>query len=287
MLQSDAGPDTKEVLARLFIYIGRPAEALPLWQSLFDLDQPSFDAGNLLDCAARLHRDDIVLKTCDELHVRGVADWHLLEFEVQYLLKYHVEVAIERLRSFITANPEHLLARLRLSMIGMLLDRPDLVRADAGDIPDITHLPTEYVLPAVQVMRFCGQPAAAVDYAYRFLREHFSEIQAHQALLVSMMPGLSSPDIPPSLEVVGADSAVCYQEVLTGEMTWAVLENTHQPNGDFEETPLDSPLAGALVGKRVGDTAVIAKGRMQDRTATVLQIVPKEVRRYQDSMVQM
>ena len=32
---------------------------------------------------------------------------------------------------------------------------------------------------------------------------------------------------------------------------------------------------------------MIAKGRMQDRTATVLQIVSKEVRRYQDSMVQM
>jgi hypothetical protein len=102
-----------------------------------------------------------------------------------------------------------------------------------------------------------------------------------------MMPGLFSPDIPPALDVVGPDSAVCFQELSVSELTWVILENTRQPNGDFEEVPLDSPLAKALVGKRPGDTAVIAKGRMQDRTATVVQIVPKEVRRYQDLMMGM
>jgi tetratricopeptide (TPR) repeat protein len=155
-LASHGNPDTSEVLARLLMLLGRPTEALPLWQSLFDLDQPGFDAGNLLDCAARLHKDDVVLKTCEQLHARGVVDWHLLEFEIQYLLKYHVEVAIERLRDFLAANPEHLLARLRLSMIGILLNRKDLVRATRQDIPDVTDLPADYVIPAVQVMRFGG-----------------------------------------------------------------------------------------------------------------------------------
>jgi hypothetical protein len=57
----------------------------------------------------------------------------------------------------------------------------------------------EDAVSAVQVMRFGGDPTAAVDYAYNFLRANFGEIQAHQALLVSMMPGISSPDIPPTL----------------------------------------------------------------------------------------
>ncbi len=286
-LPADAGSDTKEVLARLFGLVGRQAEALPLWQSLFDLDQPSFDAGNLLACAARLHRDDIVLKTCEQLHARGLADWHLLEFEIQYLQKYQIDVAIERLQAFIATHPEHKLAVLRLSMIGVLLDRPDLVRADLEHLPDVNKLPLEYIIPAVHVLRFGAEPAAAVDYSYRFLREHFSDIQAHQALLMSMMPGFDSPDIPPSLDVVAPDSAVCYQEGPTGVMTWVVLEATQPPKSDFEEISLTSPLAEAFIGKRVGDTAIFAKGRMQDRTATILQIVPKQVRRYQDSMMEM
>jgi tetratricopeptide (TPR) repeat protein len=287
ILPADAGSDMKEDLARLFGFVGRLAEALPLWQSLFDLDQPGFDPGNLLDCAARLHRDDIVLKACEQLHARGLVNWHLLEFEIQYLEKYQIDVAIERLQAFIATHPEHLLARLRLSMIGVLLDKHDLVRADVEHLPDTNQLPLEYVIPAVQVIRFGGQPTAGVDYAYRFLREHFSDIRAHQALLMSMMPGFSSPDIPPSLEVAARDSAVCYQESPNGAMRWVVLEATQQPKSDFEEISLTSPLAEAFIGKRVGDTAVVVKGRMQDRTATIVQIVPKHVRRYQDSMMEM
>jgi TPR-GreAB-C-PIN type conflict system protein len=48
-----------------------------------------------------------------------------------------------------------------------------------------------------------------------------------------------------------------------------------------------SPIATALMGKRVGEQIVLAKGEMQDRVATILQILPKYVRRYQDSMGEM
>ena len=42
-----------------------------------------------------------------------------------------------------------------------------------------------------------------------------------------------------------------------------------------------------LAGKKVGETVVIVRGVMQDRSATILQILPKYVRRYQDSMGEM
>jgi tetratricopeptide (TPR) repeat protein len=287
LLTADANPGTKELLARLLMLVGRPADALPLWQYLFDLDAPGFDPGNLLDCASRLHRDDVVLQTCDRLHARGVNDWHLVEFEIPYLQKYNIEAAIQRLQAFVNNQPDHKLAKLRLSQIGLLLSKPELVRATAEDLPAINDVPLDDVIPAVQVMKFGGDPTAAVDYAYRFLRENFGEIQAHQALLMSMMPGLSSPSIPPTLEVVEPDSAVRYREIPTGDMKWVVLEDTDSPSGDFEEIPLNSPLAQELIGKRMGDTAVIARGRMQDRKATILQILPKYVRRYQDSMGEM
>jgi hypothetical protein len=66
-----------------------------------------------------------------------------------------------------------------------------------------------------------------------------------------------------------------------------VLEDTDKPNGDFEEIPLSSEIAIRLTGKEVGDTFVLAKGQIQDRSATILQIMPKYVRRFQDSMGEM
>jgi tetratricopeptide (TPR) repeat protein len=71
LLAANTNPDTEDYLARLFMLIGRPADALPLWRNLFDTKAPAFDPGNLLNCAARLHKDDVVMQTCEELHARG------------------------------------------------------------------------------------------------------------------------------------------------------------------------------------------------------------------------
>src|SRR6266849_4979506 len=169
-------------------------------------------------------------------------------------------MAIERLQACIAQNPANRLAKLRLSSIGLRLNKPELVRSGGEDILSLAELPVIYAVPAVQVLKYGGNPNTAVDFAYRFLREHFNEIEAHQALISGMMPGAYSPDIPPLLEGAGADSAVCYQELPVGNPIWAVLENTDKPNGDFEEISLSSELAITLTGKKVGDTFVLAKG---------------------------
>src|SRR4029077_4280427 len=58
-------------------------------------------------------------------------------------------------------------------------------------------------------------------------------------------------------------------------------------NAQFEELPMSSPLAAELLNKRVGETVVVDKSHMEDRVATVRQIMPKYVRRYQDCMAEM
>jgi tetratricopeptide (TPR) repeat protein len=282
-----ASADTKEFLARLLMLLGRRSEALPFWKELFDLDLPGFDPGNLLDCAARLQRDDVILEACDRLQAKGISDWRLIEFELPFLQKYNVDGAVELLTTFLQSNPDHKLARLRLSAIGLLLSRPELVRAKEGDLPTVDELPLEWAMSAVQVMKLGGDPDTAVDYAYRYLRQHFGAVEAHQALAMSMLPGPFSPSFPPTLEVVANNAAVCYQELQVVEPRWVVLENTTNPNGDFEEISLDSPLAKALIGKEVGDTVVIAPGHFQNRAAKILHIIPKYVRRFQDSMAEM
>jgi tetratricopeptide (TPR) repeat protein len=278
--------ETKEFLARLFMQVGRPADALPLFQDLFDTAILSFDPGHLLDCAARMHLDDRVLEVCDRLHDRGVVDWRLLEFEVQYLEKYNIEKAIQRLNEFLQREPQHRIARLRLSVIGILHNKPELVHSSLGDFPPVEELPVEYVRQAVGVLKSGKDARLAVDYAYRFLRLHFDDIQAHNAFIQGFVDD-PQPTMPPTLDVVESGAAVCYVEVPNGTPKWVVIEDAEAPISGLDEISPTSPLAIALMGKRVDDHFILAKGTISSREGIVKQIMPKYVRRFQDSMGEM
>jgi hypothetical protein len=75
--------------------IGKPADALPLYQQAFDAQVSSFDPGRLLDCAAQAHEDGIVIQTFRTLLSRGVNDWNTVSFGVQYVQKYKPSEAAE------------------------------------------------------------------------------------------------------------------------------------------------------------------------------------------------
>lgn len=281
------GVETTEFLARLFMRLEMFAEALPLFQQLFNLNMQAFDSGQLLDCASRLHRDDVVIETCAELDKRGQDLWEIVSFEVQYLQKYSRERAVARLEGFLKTHPGHKLAILMRSVIGVQSQQPALVSGRVDDLPAVADLAPEYIMPAVQILRFSAAGNAAVDYAYRFLRLHFDDIRAHEALIFCLVSGDPSITIPAAEEVVGEESAVCVYDDLNGVVRWFVLEQTDKPNTDFEEISADGALAQELKGKRVGDIVTLAKGHTQSRTGTIRQIMPKYVRRFQDTMGEM
>jgi len=274
---------TKEFLARLFMQLGRPADALPLYEELFEKRIPSFDAGRLIDCAARLHLDRKVLDVCDELHRRREPEWSLLEFEVQYLELYDKQKAIERLQEFLRLNPGHKLAQLRLSVIGYMYRRPDLIRGTMKDLPSVDELPVEYLGPALGIMRHGEDSDLVIDYAYRYLRGHFDRQEAHEAYIQAVIT-TADRQFPPELDVVPPNSAVLCEEIPNGELRWFVLEDTDKPVRDFEEVSLSDTIATELMGKRVGETFVLAHASMADRQALIKKILPKYVRRFQDCM---
>jgi tetratricopeptide (TPR) repeat protein len=286
-LTENSGAEMKEFLARLFMKLEMFAEALPLFKQLFDANIGFFDSGQLLDCAARLHRDDIVIEACAELERRGQDPWEVVSFEVQHLQKYSREKAVARLDTFLRAHPGHKLATLMRSVIGVQSQQPNLVSGMVNDLPTVEELQSEYIIPSIQVLRFSGAGNATVDYAYRFLRLHFDDIRAHEALILSLMPGDLSITIPPTEESVAIGSAVCVHDDLNSMVRWFVLEDTDKPNADYEEISATSSLALELTGKRVGDVVTLAKGQMQSRTGRIRQIMPKYVRRYQDAMAEM
>lgn len=270
---------TTDLLARTLMEAGRWSDALPLLQELFEAQTLNFDAGLLLNCAGRLKRDDIILETCEALYMRGVRGWESLEFESQYLEEYDYPKALLRLQEFIKANPTHRVAQLRLTIVAMRYGKNDLVKISEDSLPKPEDLPMRYAVATIHALQWSGQATLAVDYAYRMLRSNISELEAHKAYLASLAPG-SRPDLQATMDAVEVGSAVEYSE---GEkqVDWFVLEDTETPFHEFEELPASSEIAKELLGKRVGDTFILAKSPIRDRIGKITQILTKYTRRFQ------
>jgi transcription elongation GreA/GreB family factor len=270
-----------DFLARTLMEAGRLADALPFLQELFNAQTPNFDVGLLLNCAGRLKHDKIILDTCQALYERGVHSWELVEFESRYLEEYDFPKAIGRLQEFITANPTQRLPKLRLAILGARYGQNDLVKVSEEILPPPEDLPMPYAVPVVHLLQWHDQGKLAVDYAYRLLRCHYSELAAHKAYLASLVPGGRPEDIPAAMDKVEIGSAVQYAEGSDTVVGWLVIEDTDKPNSDFEEIPAQSDIARELLGKKVGDSFILAKGSIQNRAGKIVQVLSKYARRFQ------
>ncbi len=270
-----------DFLARTLMDAGRLSDALPLLQELFDAQTPNFDVGLLLSCAARLKQDKVILDTCQELYERGAREWDLVDFESQYLEEYDFPKAIRRLQEFINANPAHCLAKIRLAGIGLRFGQDSLVDVSEDILPRPDDLPMQYAVPVIHLLQWHRQGKLAVDYAYRLLRAHYSELEAHKAYLASLVPGSRPEDIPVTMDTVENGSAVQYAEGDNAAAGWFVIEDTDKPNSEFEELGAQSDIARELVGKKIGDSFVLAKSPIQDRVGKIVQILSKYTRRFQ------
>jgi len=277
---------TREFLARVLMQMGRLNDALPLYEELFSYDVRAFDPMQLIECAGRLNRDQVVLDTFDELHRRTAVDWRLLEIEVDYLHRYHAANAIDRLSAFLDKHPEHKMARLARSAIAWEMGRMDLIAGQLKDLPDVSEMPLSYIRMALKLISLGEDADKAIDYAYRYLKLHFDQAEAHGALIFSVLFLSRDQEKDPNLPAVIEGAAVCYRELPNGATKWTVLERTTSPDSNFEERSVDDPISQQLLGKAVGDKFVLAPG-MVDRVGEITQILPKYVRRFQDSMSEM
>jgi transcription elongation GreA/GreB family factor len=270
-----------DFLARTLMDAGRLSEALPLLQELFNSQTPDFDVGLLLDCASRLKEDKVILDTCQALYDRGAREWKFQEFESQYLEEYDPGKAISRLQEFVIASPLHRIAKLRLAVVGMRYGREDLMQVSEEILPSPEELPMRYAVAAIRLLQWHNQGKLAVEYAYRLLRSHYSEAEAHKAYLASIMGGIRPEDVPVTMDKAEIGSAVQYAEGGSGAIGWFVIEDTDSPSSEFEELSATSDIAAELLGKRVGDSFVLAKGTVQDRVGKIVQILSKYTRRFQ------
>ncbi len=273
--------ELKVFLGRLLMTIGRLADALPLFQEAFDSEISLFDYSLLLDCAARLNREGVIIDTFQKLRARGIDDWHTVEFCVQFLQKYQPREAVSVLQEFLERNPGHKLAALALSVLGLITNRPELVSGSIDDLPPVHELAVEHIVQAVHVLRSAGNADSAVEYAYEFLKLHFKDHFAHRAFVLAMSPFDPSPNIQVSFETVEVETAVRFEELPSGDPEWVVTVASTSPSEDLKQIGAEARMAKELLGKKVGETFQIAPGFME-RRGIIRQIIHKYVYQYND-----
>ena len=262
--------------------LGRYKDALDLWQRVAVLSVLNTDTRRLLECASRLERHDIMLATFSALRAAGVVDMEMLEYELELLEMYDHEAAIALLKQQIDISGDPKLI-LRLSLLGLALDRAELIARDLSRLPSVDEVDPRTGLRAVQVLR-CTDPMQAVRYAYELLRLHFDDIWAHRAFLAALAPFGPDPEIlKPEIAEVGA--AVCYLEDGEQPYRWIIIEDSENPDARLNEFASDHPICQEMLGKKVGEQFTLAEG-VKNRTAEIKEILSKYVYRYQDCMGQ-
>ncbi len=273
-------------LARLLFNLGRFNDALPLWQRISVPSVLSEDTRALLECARRLNRHEIMLDTFKKLRKAGAIDRTLLENELSLLEMYDTDAAIKILDEEISQRLDDTELKLRRSILGLALDRADLVDQDPSSVPEADEVAPRTAPGAVHVLRAIGQKQYAVQYAYDVIRHNFQDPDAHKAFILALFSGSNDPQLE-KLDCVETGVAVCYVEQGDSVPHWIIVEDPPDPDSQFPERELspDHEICKAMMGKKVGDTFILAKG-IQDRIGTITQILNKYVHRFQDCMGQ-
>lgn len=283
MMALGVDKDNVRLLAKTCFDLGRFRDSLPLWRKVATKRAWGSDVGHLLECLSRLEMHEEALGVCEELRKNNVAPAHVLDYELELLKDYDVRAAIRIMQERLSEHPEERFVRLRLSLLGLRLEMPELISAEPTLLPSREQVTPRVAQGVVQVLRLGNRPDDGLRFGYDILRRHWGDPDAHRTYLRAMHPYGPNPNTR-SFESVSVGAAVCYREEGDETHHWVIIEDLAGARPELGELSPDHAIARALIGKRVGDSFVVAEGSMQDRTGRVLQILDKYVYRYQDCM---
>lgn len=262
-------------------------EACTVWQEQFHPHVRDEVVVRLLNCAKRIQDDKTILKVCEELRLHGIWDARYVELESQTLFKYgDYEEAItllEKATESIDDADSVARLQLRLSVLGVHLDRADLIVTEPSRLPTVDKIVATEILAMVRLLARGSQPNLAVDFAYRFLRSNFDEPIAHRALMVLQLePFGIKPELEESL-TVRAGFAFFFRRGNNDTVSFFIIEDGDDPRFERNELAPNHSIAKSATGKRVGDTFVTNPGGLIENEATIREIMPKYRARLWDS----
>ena len=274
-------------LARTFSVLGRFNDALPLLKRIYVPGVLSDDTRLLLEVSDRLNRHNIMLDIFRDLRESGVADRTLLDVELSLLETYDTEAALKILESELRLRPEDVDLKLEQSLIGIELDRPDLIDLDPADLPKSSEVEPQTALKAVRVLRMLGHDEFAIQYAYDVVRYNFIDPAAHSVFIQALMSFPAEPQVN-DFDTVQLGAAVCYVDQHDdSNARWIIVEDLPYLASQAPEQELtpDHEICKEMMGKRAGDSFLLSKG-IQNRYGTIKAVQNKYIYRFQDCVGQ-
>src|SRR5580693_3876537 len=284
-LTFDTSADNRRKLAALLHDLGRYRDALPLWQTLAPAGSTGTDTRRLLDCAARLGREDIVNEVSRQLqpeHAGG--DAGNAASQLDKLERSDPEAALEGLEEMLREHPDDRVLRLRRSIVAARLGKSELVVSDPNSMPPAREIPPVLGRAAVQFMRDGGRANEALSYAYELLRHQGANVDAHRAYLAALGPVGPMPHVP-DFDSAGPGAALSFLEEGSNTEKWVLLEEGNDADEALDEYGPQHPMTRAVKGKKAGEKFQLPEGRFSRRQATVKQMISKYAYRYMDVLI--
>ena len=283
-------------LAQVFVRLEMHAEATEIFKKANELS-PFFEvARTVIHSAWQAGDIKFLIAYCESYRKSGRFNYSVLESEIacHERLNEHAE-ALNLINTFIDDTSRESIEderfrrylKLKRSMIGWIINRPDLVETDAKNLPSLNDVEgsdrsIDPVIGASQVLAAGDSPEAGWQLAYEIVRRHFGSHKAHGNLCC--IAGPSSKVVFPEQLVVGTQSAVAYQEHEGATQKWIVIEESSDLDSTRQEISHESPLACELIGKTVGERFHLRRNSIQDRTAVVTAIMHKVQYRVMDAL---
>lgn len=276
-----AGDEDLRMLARVLEWAGAAQEAVSIWSELSKRPTTgpvlNRDAAELLRCARRNNRDDILLDQCARIRERGTLHRQVAALEIDTLVRLEeYERAATLMNEYVRRFPDDFRARANRSWLGIHLGRSEMVVSDPTSYPNPKDAGAEIGTLIALVMFHGGQPRAGIDYAYRLVRCFPDEPGPHHALITMCLPGSGPRPATVDPESVIPGTAVQLELAGGRPARWIVIEDDPDPppSPSRDEFSATDSIARALLERRIGDTVELP-GNFSRLPASIKRIVGK------------
>jgi len=264
------------------------------YRSAFDILRQSIpsscvtiDTDGFLICAQRCGEDAFLIEFLGSLRNAGYVRTAFLDLELSLLEQYHVgETCIAIAEEVLASTDDDRLSaemRVRLSFLGVVYERSDLVTADLSLLPSPIEASSKLGFHVSQLLSHEKRHGKSQAYAYTLLRSNFDSSWAHKALILSyLFDRRENPSTGPDEVAIG--SAVHYRDEASKETKWLIIEDEPDPDISRNEYAPDHHIVKELLGKKAGEEFYIRKDSFQDKRGTILKLEHKGVRRFNECL---
>ena len=281
----------KRRIAALLQALGMHKEALEIWKSIVQPEYIGRDTYRLMECAHQCKDVAFITEFAEKLRANGLWERKLFDLELGYREEYHDDKGARKvMEEFLAAPPDQSYVpyvRLRLSLLGIRTEKKDLIERDPTKLPQVTEVNAQIGRWVALVLRHGPEPIKGVEYAYELVRLNWNQEEAHMAMIESILaPVGPTVDIKHPEEIIALGIAVRYKEDDTRELRWHIIENSvvSKPESSRNEFPIDHPISKEMLGKKRGERFYLVNDGIQERTATIENVVSKYVYRFNDCL---